>query len=121
VRRDWAPQSLCRLADLAEGQTRGFTAKDGGDAVDIFVQRRGAGIVAYVNSCPHTGSPLDWLPDRFVADDGRHFLCATHGALFRPEDGYCVAGPCAGDSLEAVPVELRDDEVRVAGGARPSC
>jgi len=120
VSRGWRPQTLCRLADLADGQTRAFTARDGEGPVDVFVQRRGGAAVAYVNSCPHTGSPLDWLPDRFLAADGRHFLCATHGALFRPEDGYCVAGPCAGDRLEAVPVELRDGEIRI-GGARGDC
>lgn len=115
--RGWTPQALCRLADLADGQTRGFTARDSVGSVEVFVQRRGTGVVAYVNSCPHTGSPLDWLPDRFLAADGRHFLCATHGALFRPEDGYCFAGPCAGDRLEAVPVELRDGEVRIGGSS----
>lgn len=31
--------------------------------------------------------------------------CATHGALFTPESGDCIAGPCEGDRL--VPVEVR--------------
>ena len=61
--------------------------------------------------CPHVGSPLDWAPDRFIAFDGFHLLCGTHGALFRPEDGYCVSGPCAGASLERVMVRLIEDEV----------
>lgn len=115
MRRDWAPQPLCALADLADGQTRGFTARDGAEPVDIFVQRRGESVIAYVNSCPHTGSPLDWLPDRFLAHDGRHLLCATHGALFRPQDGYCVAGPCRGESLEKVPVRIAGGQVMLAG------
>jgi nitrite reductase/ring-hydroxylating ferredoxin subunit len=28
--------------------------------------------------------------------------CATHGALFLIESGECVAGPCAGQSLQAL-------------------
>jgi len=31
--------------------------------------------------------------------------CATHGALFRIRDGYCVAGPCAGQGL--IPLEVK--------------
>jgi len=29
--------------------------------------------------------------------------CATHGALFLIESGECIAGPCAGQSLTALP------------------
>jgi len=36
----------------------------------------------------------------------RTIVCATHGATFRPEDGYCIAGPCAGDRLEPVAVRV---------------
>jgi nitrite reductase/ring-hydroxylating ferredoxin subunit len=54
---------------------------------------------------------LVWAPDRFIAPDGYHLLCATHGAIFRPTDGYCVNGPCAGDSLARVPIRLEGDEV----------
>jgi nitrite reductase/ring-hydroxylating ferredoxin subunit len=59
-------------------------------------------VVAYENSCPHLGSPLDWVPDRFLDLERRHILCATHGALFRIADGFCVGGPCAGKSLKPV-------------------
>jgi nitrite reductase/ring-hydroxylating ferredoxin subunit len=34
-----------------------------------------------------------------------------HGALFRPEDGFCVSGPCAGESLKQLKLELRDGAV----------
>lgn len=46
-----------------------------------------------------------------MALDGFHLLCGTHGALFRPQDGYCVSGPCVGDSLEPVPISLVAEEV----------
>jgi nitrite reductase/ring-hydroxylating ferredoxin subunit len=45
---------------------------------------------------------------------GEHLVCATHGALFRPADGACVAGPCAGDRLAPVDVEVREGDVYVA-------
>lgn len=34
-------------------------------------------------------------------------MCATHGALFEPATGRCVAGPCRGATLE--PVAVRED------------
>jgi len=62
-----------------------------------LVLRDGNTVRGHANSCPHVGSPLDWAPDRFIALDGFHLLCGTHGALFRPQDGYCVSRPCATD------------------------
>ena len=54
------------------------------------------------NSCPHTGAPLDWVPGRFLDPAGRYLQCATHGALFEPTTGLCIAGPCRGDRLKAL-------------------
>ncbi|MGH6961149.1 MAG: Rieske (2Fe-2S) protein [Dongiaceae bacterium] len=100
-------QRLCRLTDIPDGEAKGFST----GKRDIFVHRDGDIVRGYVNSCPHVGSPLDWAPDRFIALDGFHLLCGTRGALFRPQDGYCVSGPCAGDPLESVAVCVIDDEV----------
>lgn len=77
--------------------------------------RRGEGVLAYVNACPHIGTPLDTLPDRFLTADGREFLCSTHGARFRLEDGYCVWGPCEGESLTPAPVRVVDGLVVLEG------
>jgi len=57
------------------------------------------------------------VPDHFFDAEGRHLVCSTHGAVFRPEDGYCLAGPCAGESLEPVPVEVREGRVVAGGGS----
>ena len=102
---------LCRADAVAEGRGRGFRLGEGTAQVAVFVIRSGGALYAYVNSCPHIGTPLDWLPDRFFDRDGRHLLCGTHGALFRPEDGLCVRGPCVGQRLEPAPVEIADGEV----------
>jgi nitrite reductase/ring-hydroxylating ferredoxin subunit len=104
-------QRLCRLNDIPDGTAKGFTVETAAGKLDILVHRGGSIVRGYVNSCPHVGSPLEWAPDRFISLDGFHLLCGTHGALFRPHDGYCVSGPCAGDSLEPVPIRLVDDDV----------
>lgn len=65
----------------------------------------------YLNACPHTGGPLDWVPGRFLNAEGDLIQCSTHGALFRIEDGFCVAGPCAGASLTPVSLKIQDDDI----------
>jgi nitrite reductase/ring-hydroxylating ferredoxin subunit len=101
---------LCRADEVAEGQGRGFRLGQGTEQVAVFVIRSGGALRGYVNSCPHIGTPLDWLPDRFFGRDGL-LLCGTHGARFRPEDGLCVWGPCAGKSLRQAPIAVEGEEI----------
>lgn len=54
----------------------------------------------YINACPHTGVPLAPPGETPLSRDGLHLVCTLHGALFRIEDGYCIAGPCEGQSLQ---------------------
>ncbi len=101
-----AGRVLCRLADIEDGQAKGFTLGAGRDEREIFVVREDGQVFGYVNSCPHLGTPLNWQDDRFISDASGLILCATHGALFEIADGACVSGPCAGQALEAVPAAL---------------
>lgn len=105
--------NLCRLADIPAGSSRGFSLSTASVREDIFLVRTREGVFGYLNSCPHTGGPLDWVPDRFLNLDGSLIQCATHDALFRIEDGLCVKGPCAGRSLSAVAVEVAGEQVTV--------
>lgn len=101
-------QVLCRLDDIPEGGSKGFAADSDAFYADVFVVRTDNGVYAYRNRCPHTGAPMEWQPDRFLDYTGALILCGIHGALFRIEDGYCVAGPCARRSLERVAVAVRE-------------
>jgi len=102
---------ICRLDELGDPDSRGMTVTHGGQLHDVFVVRQGGQVFGYRNSCPHTGGPLDWVPDRFLNLDKDYIQCATHDALFRLHNGACVAGPCKGDSLVAVPVIIEAGEV----------
>ena len=97
---------LCRLDELADPGSKGSQADLGGAVHEIVVVRRNNRVYGYINRCPHTGGPLDWMPDQFLSFDKRHIQCATHAALFRLDDGICVAGPCAGDHLTAVLLQV---------------
>lgn len=89
---------LCSSEALPEGESRGFTAA--GQAL-LAVRRDGCAYL-YRNRCPHRGIALEWQPDRFLDASGSLIQCATHGALFLIETGDCVAGPCAGEQLQAI-------------------
>jgi nitrite reductase/ring-hydroxylating ferredoxin subunit len=94
---------LCAGSDLAEGGSRGFVI----EGKKLFAVRRGGQVYAYFNRCPHRGVGLEWQPDQFLDPSNSLIQCATHGALFLIENGECVAGPCAGQSLTAI--EWRED------------
>lgn len=112
---------LCRLDSFEEGKAfecevapdplllsaEGVALLDryaqGGRLSLILLQWQGR-TRAYCNACPHRGTPLNLLPDRFFDVSGRYLQCTTHGALFRPEDGYCVVGPCVGCTLIPLPL-----------------
>lgn len=101
---------LCAESDIKEGAGRGFAFGGGLERQAVFVIRWKGALRAYRNACPHVGTPLDWPENRFFDSSGAYLMCGTHGAVFRPEDGYCIEGPCSGSAL--APLELR-----VADGA----
>jgi nitrite reductase/ring-hydroxylating ferredoxin subunit len=99
---------VCSLAELPDPGAKGFTVGTGDWPLRGFVVRRGAQAFAYVNRCPHARFPLNWQPDQFFAPDSEYLMCRMHGALFQVEDGLCVAGPCLGQALRSLPIEIRD-------------
>ena len=97
---------LCTLDDIEDGGSRGFSIDTPQGCSELFVVRTGKSVFAYRNRCPHTGGPLDWVTDQFLSIDSDWIQCATHAALFRIEDGVCIKGPCAGQALTPVAVEI---------------
>ena len=83
----WLPPSgtvICSANDIEEGEARGF-----------------------VNRCPHLFLPLETFPDRFLTANGAALVCSAHGAMF-DGTGQCFAGPCMGDRLLRLDIELDD-------------
>jgi nitrite reductase/ring-hydroxylating ferredoxin subunit len=102
---------LCRLNELEDPGSKGFTVNSAAGLLDILVVRQGDRVYGYLNTCPHTGGSLDWVPDQFLDLDREYIQCATHAARFCIRDGVCVAGPCAGDRLMPVPMAVESGEV----------
>ncbi|MBI2215723.1 MAG: Rieske 2Fe-2S domain-containing protein [Candidatus Rokubacteria bacterium] len=106
---DWR----CAAAALGPSRSAKLRITRAGRVVEAFVVEWAGRYCAYVNRCPHVGTPLDLWPNEFFSEDGRALVCSTHGAVFDPADGRCLAGPCLGDSLTALDVRRDGDDVVV--------
>lgn len=103
---------VCRHDALAAGgKACGFSVSRAGRSLPAFVVAYDGAVHAYVNICPHRGTPLDWQPGEVFDETGLYLICATHGALFEPESGRCIAGPCQGAHLQKIPVRQEGDYV----------
>ncbi len=103
--------SLITFDSIEDGGFAEVEALIDGDAESVIVHRDGASVRAWLNVCPHAGRRLDWAPGKFLKSREGHLICAAHGASFELVAGHCVAGPCRGDSLRPIEVEVRDGEV----------
>ena len=97
---------VCRLTDLDEYGSRAFTIGTGDWPLRGFVVRVGDQVRGYINHCPHAGHPLNLRPHQFLTADGALILCCSHGALFEKLTGLCIAGPCPGRNLRAIPLQI---------------
>jgi nitrite reductase/ring-hydroxylating ferredoxin subunit len=107
---------LCAFSDVADGGALEVVAQVDGASESLLLLRRGDVVAAFHNICPHAGRRLDWAPGRFLFDQGL-LICAAHGACFSVPDGLCVAGPCRGQSLAPVAIEVRAGEIFLAHDA----
>jgi nitrite reductase/ring-hydroxylating ferredoxin subunit len=108
-----AGRVIAQVQDLKPGSVKKFWLICQKYRVDAFLVNDGGRFYAYVNRCRHMSTPLDFIRNRFVSEDGRYLMCYTHGALYEPASGLCVAGPCKGESLYPLPVRVDGREVLV--------
>ena len=105
---------LSALNDIDDGGFAEVEATIDGDAESLVLYRLGEEVRAWLNVCPHAGRRLDWAPGQFLKSKDGHLVCAAHGASFELDRGDCIAGPCRGDALRAVQVQVRDGGVWLA-------
>jgi len=100
---------LCHSSELAIGQARGFDPLNTGQD-SLFVIKLADRILAYRDLCPHYGSTtLPWQKDAYLDATGNYIVCAAHGALFDLRTAECVSGPCLGDALDTIPLDIQPD------------
>ena len=104
-------KKLARTADLRDGGTLTFRFKRAGRTIDGFLARHDGAWVAYENLCQHLPVRLDAGSGRFFDGDGRHFVCQAHNATYEPLTGLCIRGPCEGQHLKRLKIEVTEDDV----------
>lgn len=82
-----------------------------GSSATGFVVRHGGKPYAYLNRCAHVPIELDWNEGEFFESSGLYLMCATHGAVYLPDSGYCAGGPCKGARLRKIALREADGNI----------
>ncbi len=104
----WYP--VCPIQDMEDRQSHGVVCNN----LPLVVLHRQDEWRVFVNRCPHLGIRLEWQPHRFMDEDDLFIQCSTHGALFKPDTGLCIKGPCVNQSLEVVTHKIEDNQIWVS-------
>jgi nitrite reductase/ring-hydroxylating ferredoxin subunit len=103
---------ICASVDLVDGgEGIRFDLAGNGETRSAFVVRWRNRAFAYINECMHQATELDWNDGDFFDESGLYLMCATHGAMYEPDSGLCIAGPCRGARLVTVEVHERDGNI----------
>jgi len=98
--------------DITGNQPRELIYTGGGSETRvIFMRLADNQIYAFENRCPHASTPLNASGASCTDSGGYYLMCHTHGALFEPQSGYCTRGPCKGQYLRRVDVDIRSDGI----------
>lgn len=100
-------QPVCAASELEEDQARGIEI----DGKSVVLVKKDGQVHAYLNWCPHLGIELNFMPDQFLDSDNAFLMCANHGALFDIDSGHCLSGPCSGDALMKIDVNIEGDQI----------
>lgn len=99
---------ILKFQDLTDLEAKGLVASVSGKQRNIFVVRRNEKVYAYLNWCPHNQVLIDQIPNKFLNADKSYVQCSKHGALFDIESGLCIEGPCEGEHLKPLNVEIEN-------------
>jgi nitrite reductase/ring-hydroxylating ferredoxin subunit len=106
-------RAIAKIGELQPGSVKKFWLICHQYRIDGFLLNYEGRFHAYINRCRHMTTPLDFVRNQFLTEDGRRVMCMTHGALYEPESGLCIDGPCKGLSLYRLPVVVEAGEVLV--------
>jgi nitrite reductase/ring-hydroxylating ferredoxin subunit len=92
---------LCNSSDLADrGAAVPFDVVYCGRTARGFAIRFEGQVYAYLNQCAHVPMEMDYQANQFFDSTGQWLMCATHGAIYRPQTGECRGGPCRGGLIK---------------------
>lgn len=102
---------LCAFTDLKDGEAKMLNLGEGKAAFPVLLARSGEVVFAYLNRCAHFGVPLAQQAHHLLYTPHQHIECNVHYARYNWQDGRCVSGECAGESLQPIPVKRVGDDI----------
>jgi len=102
---------IIAASELHEGMSHLFTFVKDDERYEAFVIRFGNQIRAYLNVCPHAGEPIAEKNQSAFNSDKRYLICREHFALFDPETGKCISGPCPIADLYKIAIVQQQDMI----------
>lgn len=111
---------ICASSDLIDGGLAVvFDAPLAEGVTPALVVRWHGTAYGYVNRCAHAAFRLDWK-GRVLEKSGRFIMCPKHGAIYAPDSGRCMGGPCTGSTLTTLEVREHDGSVWLLAGRTPN-
>ncbi|CAA0092651.1 Biphenyl dioxygenase system ferredoxin subunit [Halioglobus japonicus] len=95
------------IEDFPDNSTHGMHSA----GLALLIVRRAGELYIYENNCPHTRETLDPEGGSLAVSGGLLIQCQRHSAEFIAETGECVAGPCQGEALTAIPFTLSGSDI----------
>lgn len=94
------------MDDVPPGASLGWRESPVGQD-ELFLVNHAGRLYGYRNSCPHwLGSTLPFKTGQYLDREARYIVCSGHGALFEIATGLCVRGPCLGQKLNVLELEI---------------
>lgn len=105
---------LAPLHSLPEGELVEHEVMLAGELESVLLLRTGEQVRGWINVCPHAGRRLDYAPGQFLRAGNGELVCPVHGATFELDQGVCTAGPCRGQSLRVLSLQVAGGQVLLA-------
>ena len=99
-------EHLCNINEIEDPGAKGFTFKKSRKECLVFIVKKDKQVYAYENHCPHAGINLEWQENDFLDNEQAFIQCSVHGALFTIEKGECAGGPCNGQGLTPLVIDI---------------
>lgn len=102
---------LAKIKEIDEAVWYEFNLQTDSSLISLMLLFQNGEYIAFKNSCPHQGRRMNYSVGKFLITSEGNLVCPAHGAEFKPDNGLCINGPCLGESLEPIHIQLNDDSV----------
>ena len=102
---------LAKIDEITANKWYEYSLQTAKGLLSIMLLQQNGQYHAFENSCPHQGRRMDYAVGQFLTDGVGTLICPAHGAEFNPNSGLCTNGPCKGQSLKSIPIQLNEEAI----------